>query len=226
MEKIYYTPTAIADVEMNELELGKKYLIIAKVNGGKYLPLCNEKGDYFFYDFEYDNYYDKDDITHILLPVVLPVNTEVEDEQILIVLREFISLRNPAKASEIFVKEIRKLFSTSKGIVPSENLFENLFKQHQEFSINKFPDSTPESSLIGLKREADEAIQELEGINRDYDGNALPLEYVDCFMYLLDSIGRAGISFDKIKEAFIQKLEINKNREWIKNKDNSYSHKK
>jgi len=102
--------------------------------------------------------------------------------------------------------------------------FEELFKKHQEFSINKFPNSTAESSLIGLKREADEAILELHGINRDFDINALPLEYVDCFMYLLDSMARAGISLEQIKESFAEKLSINENREWKKNEDGTYSH--
>lgn len=77
-----------------------------------------------------------------------------------------------------------------------------------------------------MKREADEAIQELHGINRDYDGNALSLEYVDCLMYLIDSIKRAGIPLEKIKQSFIDKLEINEKREWIQNEDRSYSHKK
>lgn len=102
--------------------------------------------------------------------------------------------------------------------------FEELFKQHQEFSKKAFPNSTAKSSLIGLKREVDEAIEELHGINRDYDGKALPLEYVDCLMYLIDSIQRAGISLEQIKESFIEKLEINEKRGWTQNADGSYSH--
>jgi hypothetical protein len=111
-------------------------------------------------------------------------------------------------------------------VISEVESFEMLFKAHQEFSINKFPNSTAESSLIGLKREADEAIQELHGINRDYDGKALPLEYVDCFMYLIDSIQRAGISLEQIKESFIDKLAINEKRKWNQNVDGSYSHVK
>lgn len=104
---------------------------------------------------------------------------------------------------------------------------EKLFKEHQEFSRKKFPESTYESSLRGLERE----IKEVESARMDYyiiDGHVnrkkLGLEYVDCFMYLLDSMGRVGFSADELNELFEEKLQINKNREWKKNKDNSYSH--
>lgn len=105
-----------------------------------------------------------------------------------------------------------------------EKTFEELFKEHQKFCTKQFPDSDAESSLIGLKREVDEAIQELHGINRDYDKDALPFEYSDCIMYLLDSMQRAGISLDVFKLAFEKKMKINLDRKWIKNKDGSYSH--
>lgn len=45
-------------------------------------------------------------------------------------------------------------------------------------------------------------------------------------MCLFDSAGRAGVSVEDIFEAFALKLEINKTRTWIKNPDNTYSHKK
>lgn len=102
--------------------------------------------------------------------------------------------------------------------------FEDLFKKHQEFCVKQFPKSTAESSLIGLKREAEEAILELHGINRDYDGKALGLEYADCLMYLLDSIQRAGISLEEFKKSFAEKLSINDKRKWNHNPDGSYSH--
>lgn len=101
---------------------------------------------------------------------------------------------------------------------------EELFLKHQEFSIKTFISSTPMSSLEGLKIEADEAIDELGGIDRDYDGEALPLEYVDCLMYLMDSIARAGIPLERIKEMFVKKLAINAGRKWKINKNGSYSH--
>jgi len=104
---------------------------------------------------------------------------------------------------------------------------EKLFEEHRDFSKKQFPESTWDSSLRGLERE----IEEVESAKMDYyiiDGeknkNKLGLEYVDCFMYLLDSMARAGFDIDQLTLLFQQKLEINKNREWKKNKDNSYSH--
>ncbi len=109
------------------------------------------------------------------------------------------------------------------------NSLENLFKEHQEFAKKRFPESTWESSLRGLERE----IKEVESARADYyvidhheERRALGLEYVDCFMYLLDSMNRVGFSTYDLKELFEEKLQINKNREWKKNKDGSYSHVK
>lgn len=104
---------------------------------------------------------------------------------------------------------------------------ENLFKEHREFAIKQFPESTWESSLRGLERE----IKEVESARADYyviddqeNRKKLGIEYVDCLMYLLDSMGRMGFSINEINELFEEKLRINKNRTWNKNTDNSYSH--
>jgi hypothetical protein len=43
-------------------------------------------------------------------------------------------------------------------------------------------------------------------------------------MCLFDSAGRHGISVEQIFESFGEKSEINKERKWKKNPDNSYSH--
>ncbi len=101
--------------------------------------------------------------------------------------------------------------------------FEQLFEQHIEFAKKAFPNSTWKSSLHGL-------IREIEEINhamfKDDSKLDIAIEYVDCFMYLLDSMQRAGVSIEYMKEAFIAKIEINKSREWIQNQDRSYGHKK
>ncbi len=102
-----------------------------------------------------------------------------------------------------------------------------LFQKHVEFTAKKFPESTYESSLIGLQRE----IKEVMLARNDYyviDGQEnrkkLGLEYVDCFMYLVDSFKRAGFLISELPVLFEEKSLINDNREWIKNEDNSYSH--
>lgn len=109
----------------------------------------------------------------------------------------------------------------------NKNLDE-LFKEHQEFAKTQFPESTWESSLRGLERE----IKEVELAKSDYyvidcheNREKLGIEYADCFAYLIDSISRAGFTIEELNMFFKRKLEINKNRDWAKNKDNTYSHK-
>ncbi len=108
-----------------------------------------------------------------------------------------------------------------------EKTLEQLFYEHQLFASKKFPESTWESSLRGLERE----IKEVESAKMDYyiidrhkNRKLLGIEYVDCFMYLIDSMGRAGFDIAELADLFKEKLEINQNRDWKKNKDNSYSH--
>lgn len=120
-----------------------------------------------------------------------------------------------------------KWLSSYKGENKTSDTLEFLFEKHQEFAKNKFPKSTWESSLRGLERE----IKEVELAHSDYlviDGSEnkekLGLEYIDCFMYLLDSAKRAGFNVGEIKKMFKNKLEINLNREWKLNIDGSYSH--
>lgn len=94
------------------------------------------------------------------------------------------------------------------------------------WSLKNFPDATPRSSMLKLKSEVREVLKELDYLEEypDQDPVNLPIEYADCLMCLFDSAGRAGISVLEIFEAFEEKLEVNKNRTWIKNPDNTYSH--
>lgn len=99
-----------------------------------------------------------------------------------------------------------------------------LEKERLEWSLKNFPDATPESSLRKLIGEAYEAIEETKFLKLNIP--ALSEEYADCLMCLLDSAGRAGISVEKVIEAFAKKLDKNKARVWKKNPDNTYSHVK
>ena len=96
---------------------------------------------------------------------------------------------------------------------------EELFIKHQNFAIKAFPDSTWKSSLRGLEREIVEI--EVESHNHKED---MTTEYVDCFMYLLDSMNRAAIDLVDFRGSFIAKLIVNRGRRWNQNKDGSYSH--
>ncbi len=96
---------------------------------------------------------------------------------------------------------------------------EQLFKEHQEFAEKAFPDSTWVSSLRGLEREIKEVEKEALVSWENW-----VTEYVDCMMYLLDSMNRADVDIDEFKRLFGRKMLLNKDRKWSQNKDGSYSH--
>jgi len=105
-----------------------------------------------------------------------------------------------------------------------------LEKERLEWSLKNFTDATPRSSMLKLQGEVKEVLKEIKTLEKFPDGDDglgdLTMEYADCLMCLFDSAGRAGVSVEEIFEAFEEKLEINKNRAWIKNADNTYSHVK
>lgn len=91
-----------------------------------------------------------------------------------------------------------------------------------EWSSKVFPESTSISSLKHLIKE----INEIENdINK---GERRPEEYADAIFLIFDSARRQKnpITPEEIVNACEEKLKINKSRFWVKNKDNSYSHKK
>jgi len=110
-----------------------------------------------------------------------------------------------------------------------KTIFELEAERH-EWSLKNFPKATPRSSMLKLQGEAKEVLKEIKKLEKFPDGDDglddLTMEYADCLMCLFDSAGRAGVSVQDIFEAFEEKLEINKNRKWVENPDNTYSHVK
>lgn len=93
-----------------------------------------------------------------------------------------------------------------------------LEKERLEWSKKTFPEATPESCLKKLE-------EEIAEIRCDMSlGVARAEEYADALMCLLDSAGRQEITVEMIIEEFASKFYINKQRKWIKNPDNTYSH--
>lgn len=95
-----------------------------------------------------------------------------------------------------------------------------LENERLEWSLKTFPEATATSSLFKLAEEAAEIAADIENGKRE------PEEYADALMCLLDSAGRQGISVQEILIAYRSKLDINKQRKWIKNPDNTYSHER
>jgi NTP pyrophosphatase (non-canonical NTP hydrolase) len=100
---------------------------------------------------------------------------------------------------------------------------EELENERLQWSLKTFPEATPISSLRKLEKEMEEVEQHLNDPGH-FDRDELIEEYADCLMCLFDSAGRLGIPISEITAAFAIKLIKNKNRKWIKNPDNTYSH--
>lgn len=97
-----------------------------------------------------------------------------------------------------------------------------LINERMKWSFQTFPEATALSSLIKLQGEVEELQADI------LIGKRSPLEYADILHCVFDIAGREvdPVSPEEIFQAFKDKFEINKNRTWIKNADNTYSHKK
>lgn len=108
-----------------------------------------------------------------------------------------------------------------RGYHDNKSIFD-LEADRWKWSFETFKDATPISSLRKLVSEAKEIEADIiRGVRN-------PTEYADVLMCLFDSAARqvTPIMPWEIFEAFAVKLEANKQRSWVKNDDNSYSHKK
>ncbi len=124
----------------------------------------------------------------------------------------FLSSNNRSEFASRMTEKIDEWFPVSETL-------EEVIQRHLVFTRRTFVKSTWESSLIGLRREINEVLEET-------DPDKKLIEYVDCFQYLVDSLSRAGYTIDDMKKGFAKKIDINEEREWILNDDNSYSHVK
>lgn len=98
-----------------------------------------------------------------------------------------------------------------------------LEKERMEWAKKMFPNATASSSLEKLKDEIREINIELNLVI-PFNKQQTTMEYADALMCLFDSSGRIGIIPDEIFEAFEEKFEINKKRDWVHNGDRTYSH--
>jgi hypothetical protein len=107
--------------------------------------------------------------------------------------------------------------------------FEALINEFLEWSLPTFSEATAISSLAKASDEIEE-VKDLFQYEK-YDPNSisfveLPVEYADIIMCVFDSAMRAGITPQRINIALEEKININKNRQWEKNLNKTYSHVK
>ena len=86
------------------------------------------------------------------------------------------------------------------------------------WSRQTFPDATAKGCLEHARME----ITEIEEALRQ--GLPVPAEYADAIMLLLDSAARAGIDCRQVLQAYKDKIEVNKKRNWQKDGDGRYKH--
>lgn len=102
---------------------------------------------------------------------------------------------------------------------PSMTSIIELEHERLQWSLKTFTEATSISSLYKCRDELHEIESDILMEKR------IPEEYADAIMCLFDSAGRHGIPVEEIFEAYKIKFEINKKRVWVKNDNNTYSHK-
>ncbi|EPU7029546.1 DUF550 domain-containing protein [Salmonella enterica subsp. enterica] len=97
----------------------------------------------------------------------------------------------------------------SQPVSNRDELREQVRREHAEWSDKTFGDVGPVGPLKHLSKEALEASADPSD----------PLEWADMQFLLWDAQRRMGISDEFITRAMIEKLEINKSRQWPEPKD-------
>ena len=101
--------------------------------------------------------------------------------------------------------EVREVFA----IADSVNDREQVRREHAKWSQDTFGDVGPVGPLKHLSKEALEAAAEPGDLS----------EWADMQFLLWDAQRRAGISDEQINQAMVEKLAVNKQREWPEPKD-------
>lgn len=89
-----------------------------------------------------------------------------------------------------------------------------IFSELADFLNDKFPDLTVDSQFKKLENE----MLELKQYPSDV------MEYADCFLCLFGLAHSSGISFNELRKAIVEKMEIVKKRKWKKESDGTYQH--
>lgn len=101
--------------------------------------------------------------------------------------------------------EVREVFAMADGV----NERDQVRREHAEWSDATFGNVGPIGPLKHLSKEALEAASEPEDLS----------EWADMQFLLWDAQRRAGITDEQITQAMIEKLAVNKQREWPEPKD-------
>lgn len=104
--------------------------------------------------------------------------------------------------------------------------FAEIINDFTNFSLKCFSQATYTSSLEKLEKEELKELKQAIKIYTNKESDSLENvaeEYIDCIICLVDSAVRLGINPEYLETMFIRKTIINKQRNWSKNNDNTYS---
>lgn len=107
------------------------------------------------------------------------------------------------------IAEFKAMLHGSQPVSDRDELREQVRSEHAEWSDTTFGDVGPVGPLKHLSKEALEAAADPSD----------PLEWADMQFLLWDAQRRMGLSDEFITRAMIEKLEINKSRQWPEPKD-------
>ena len=93
-----------------------------------------------------------------------------------------------------------------------------LITDYLAWAETAFPEATPISCALHLRKEVQELVDELEA-----NGPGVDEEICDCLMLILHAAFRANTD---LNAELKRKLEINKNRKWLLNDEGFREHKR
>lgn len=108
----------------------------------------------------------------------------------------------------------------------TESSFQDAVNIWMNWTKENFPASGAKASLIHLREEIKEVIEEIDSefpTATSEEGITL-MEYADCFICLLTAAGKSGFTIQELFKSIKNKMNINYKRKWKLNPDNTYSH--
>lgn len=135
--------------------------------------------------------------------------TREQQKQILIDTANHVISRDSTSPYSENLRELARIALASLTAEPVSSEREQIRREHAEWSDKTFGDVGPVGPLKHLSKEALEAAADPSD----------PLEWADMQFLLWDAQRRMGLSDEFITRAMIEKLEINKSRQWPDPKD-------
>lgn len=109
-----------------------------------------------------------------------------------------------------------------------ENEFKEVYEDILSWVNGVFgPERDPKGILLKLDEESDELWREVEKWKKGWrDKEEMYAEVADIVILVVNLAGRLGLDAEMFLRTVRSKLEVNKEREWVKFPDGTWSHKR